>query len=125
MAKKLRLVSSTHGELRAKPSRPLGKHGSSLWHRILTEYQLEDAGGLELLLLACEQLDRCEVMRAQIDKEGEVLPTRNGVREHPLLRYELQARAFVGKTLLKLGLNVEPLRPLPGRPAGWMPPDAD
>jgi hypothetical protein len=35
---------------------------------------------------------------------------------------ELAARAFVVKTLVRLGLNVEPLRNGPGRPSrglGW------
>jgi hypothetical protein len=85
---------------------------------------IQDAGGRELLVLACQQLDRAEALKAQIDQEGEVVQTRNGPRDHPALRHELQARAFVAKTLLRLGLNVEPLRPVPGRPAGWMPPDA-
>jgi hypothetical protein len=55
----------------------------------------------------------------------EVVQARNGPKDHPALRHELAARAFVAKTLLRLGLNVEPVRPVPGRPAGWMGPDAD
>ena len=97
----------------------------SLWARINTEYSIEDAGGRELLTLACQQLDRAEALRQQIDAEGEVVQTRNGPKDHPALRHELAARAFVAKTLLRLGLNVEPVRPQPGRPAGWMGPDAD
>ena len=97
----------------------------SLWARITSEYNIEDAGGRELLTLACQQLDRAEALRQQIDAEGEVVQTRNGPKDHPALRHELAARAFVAKTLLRLGLNVEPVRPAPGRPAGWMGPDAD
>jgi Phage terminase, small subunit len=119
----LRLVPPT-GTAADAPPRTLGHHGMSLWNRITTEYEITDAGGRELLALACEQLDRAEALKAQIDAEGEIIQTRNGPKDHPALRHELQSRAFVAKTLLRLGLNVEPLRPVPGRPAGWMPPDA-
>src|SRR5262245_1690231 len=129
MAKKpakspLRLVRPTDATDDAPP-RTLGNHGMNLWNRITSEYEITDAGGRELLVLACQQLDRAEALKVQIDQEGEVVQTRNGPRDHPALRHELQARAFVAKTLLRLGLNVEPVRPVPGRPAGWMGPDAD
>jgi hypothetical protein len=120
----LRLVRPT-GATDDAPPRTLGQHGTSLWNRITTEYEITDAGGRELLTLACQQLDRAEALKAQIDAEGEIVQTRNGPKDHPALRHELGARAFVVKTLLRLGLNVEPLRPVPGRPAGWMKPDAD
>lgn len=101
------------------PPRALGCHGAALWHRVLSEYDIADVGGRELLALACQQLDRAEALRAQIDQDGEVIKTRTGaLKDHPALRHELAARAFVAKTLLKLGLNVEPLHPSPGRPAG-------
>src|SRR5262245_54318022 len=128
MAKKitkppLRLVPAT-GATDVAPPRKLGDHGTSLWNRITSEYEITEAGGRELLVLACQQLDRAEALKAQIDAEGEIVQSRHGPRDHPALRHELQARAFVAKTLLRLGLNVEPLRPVPGRPAGWMPTDA-
>lgn len=109
------------------PPRTLGHHGANLWHRIMTEYDIADAGGRELLALACQQLDRAEALKAQIDAEGEVIQTRNGPKDHPALRHELAARAFIAKTLHRLGLNFEPVRPSPGRPSGgnigWQPPE--
>lgn len=111
----------------AKPPRTLGNHGQSLWNRITNEYAVEDAAGREILTLACQALDRAESLREQIDGDGEVLMTRNGfAKEHPALRAELASRAFVAKMLLRLGLDVEPMRPGPGRPggvhSGWTPP---
>ena len=53
-----------------------------------------------------------------MNRDGEVITTRQGVRDHPGLRHELASRAFVVRTLQKLGLDVEPLRPAPGRPPG-------
>jgi len=33
----------------------------------MSEYQIEDAGGIEMLTAACQQLDRAESLREQID----------------------------------------------------------
>jgi P27 family predicted phage terminase small subunit len=102
-----------------KQPRTLGNHGTSLWNRITSEYAIEDAAGRELLALACAALDRAEACRDAIDRDGEVLLTRLGVaKEHPALRAELASRAFVAKMLLRLGLDVEPMRSGPGRPPG-------
>jgi len=71
-----------------------------------------------MLALACAALDRVESIREQIERDGEMIRTKNGMRDHPLLRHEAVARSFVVKTLRALGLDVEPLRPGPGRPPG-------
>jgi hypothetical protein len=107
------------------PPRSLGKPGRSLWDRIMREYAIRDAGGIELLLLACEATDRAASLRDQIDRDGELIPTRSGLKEHPGLKAELANRAFVSRTLKRLGLDVEPVRPGVGRPGGgigWVPP---
>jgi hypothetical protein len=82
------------------------------------EYEIPDAGGIELLTLACQARDRAAECRAQIDKDGLTLTTERGVFAHPLLKHELQAQAFVARTLARLGLDVEPIRPNVGRPPG-------
>jgi hypothetical protein len=49
--------------------------------------------------------------------------TRTGIRAHPALRDELN-RAFITRTLTKLGIATEPIKS-PGRPGGgigWIPP---
>jgi hypothetical protein len=106
-----------------QPPRPLGHHGQALWNQVMAEYNIADVGGRELLAQSCAALDRAESLRKAIDEAGEFIHTRNnGLREHPGLKMELAARAFVVKTLVRLGLNVEPLRSGPGRPSrglGW------
>jgi hypothetical protein len=52
----------------------------------------------------------------QIDKDGEILRAKGTVREHPLLKAEIACRAFVVRTLGRLGLDLEPVRAGPGRP---------
>jgi hypothetical protein len=111
------------------PPRTLGHHGQSLWDRVLSEYDMHDVAGRELLTLACQALDRTEALREAIDRDGELIVSRTGgLREHPSIKPELANRAFVVKTLTKLGLDLEPLRTGPGRPpqpGGWSPPLAN
>ena len=112
MAAKLSVVPALTG---TKPARTLGKHGTSLWRAIMDEYEIEDAGGVELLTTACQQLDRAESLREQIDQDGDIVRTKASMREHPGLKHELAARSFVVRTLARLGLDVEAVKPV-GRP---------
>ncbi len=115
MAPKLTVVGTA--ETWAKPSRKLGQHGANLWKAVMTEYQIVDSGGIEMLTAACQQLDRAESLREQIDNDGEILRSKAGPREHPGLKHELAARSFVVRTLHRLGLDLEAVRPI-GRPPG-------
>jgi hypothetical protein len=101
-----------------QPPRKLGAHGLNLWRRIMAEYDIRDSGGVELLTLACQSLDRAEGLRSRIDADGELIRGREGLKDHPALKHELSARAFVARCLARLNLDVEPLRSTPGRPSG-------
>ena len=99
------------------PPRELGEHGLALWRRIHAGYAIEDEGGLELLCLASEALDRAQSLRDAIMRDGELIRTKTGLRDNPLLRHELANRSFVARSLQRLGLDVEPVRGM-GRPSG-------
>ena len=116
MAKKpaLKLVPSTASIL-PQPPRHLGEHGRGLWQTILGDYDISDSGGREMLHQACSALDRAEALRSAIDADGEIIRGKAGLKEHPGLKHELAARSFVVRTLQRLGLDVEPIRPV-GRP---------
>jgi|SRR6516162_742527 hypothetical protein len=104
------------------PPRKLGPHGTALWNRVQREYRIDDCGGVELLTQACQALDRAEALAEAIARDGEVIHSRTGVpRTHPAVRDELQCRAFVVKTIEKLGINFEALKPHGGqsRASGW------
>jgi hypothetical protein len=93
-----------------------------LWDRVQGEYQIHDSGGIELLLLACENIDRIGELRQAIDRDGPVIYVRSVPREHPALKAEVNVMAFVTRTLARLGLQFEPVRPGVGRPGvgiGW------
>jgi hypothetical protein len=119
----LAIVSADTGP---SPPRPLGQHGAALWRKVQGEYRIADCGGIEILAQICAAQDRVEALRERIDGDGETVHTRGGMpRAHPALRDELQLRSFIVKSLEKLGLNVEAVKP-PGRPPGgglgWIPP---
>ena len=57
-----------------------------------------------------------ETLRSEIERDGEVLRLQGTVRDHPALKHELANRAFVVRTLVRLGLNFEPVKPSVGRP---------
>jgi hypothetical protein len=102
------------GSTAPAPPRTLGPHG----------LHILDCGGVELLCLACQALDRAESLSEAIAAEGETVRTRTGIRAHPALRDEPANRAFITRTLTKLGIATEPIKS-PGRPGGgigWIPP---
>ena len=103
-----------------EPPRSLGKHGRALWDSVQREYGITDRGGIELLCLACQALDGAEALTAAIARDGETYIHRGVPKAHPALRDELARRAFVSKTLERLGLNVEAVksRGRPGKPQG-------
>jgi hypothetical protein len=98
----------------------LNETGQKLWTGIMSQYDISDAGGRELLVQLCRMADRAERCRRIINNDGELIEGPNGgpPREHPLLKAELGARSFVTRTIARLGLDVEPTRPSPGRPPG-------
>ena len=101
-----------------KPPRPLGQHGMALWHSVMKQYSICDVGGVELLAQAAQALDRAEAIAARIAHDGEVIYGRTGPRAHPAVKDELACRAFVVRTLQRLGLNIEQEQARPvGRPA--------
>jgi hypothetical protein len=107
------------------PPRKLGQHGLSLWNSVQNAYRIDDVGGIELLAQACAAADRVEALAERITADGEVVNTRAGPKAHPALRDELAGRAFVVRTLERLGLNVETIKPLGRPPKGLRGPDAD
>jgi hypothetical protein len=107
-----------------RPPRQLGQHGTALWNRVEFEYAITDCGGVELLAQACAALDTAESLAEAIARDGHVIHTRTGIpRTHPAIKDELAARAFVVRTLERLGINIESIKTpgRPGRPMSWTP----
>ncbi len=103
-----------------QPPFSLGRHGLSLWNRIQGEYDVSDSAGVQMLYEACAAEDLAERLHEEIQQDGPVLRVRGTVKAHPAVKDEIAARAFVVRTLTKLGLNYEPVRSSAGRPAGTL-----
>jgi len=101
------------------PPRRLGPAGETLWNSIQAEFRIEDCGGQELLMQCCLAADRTEELAATIDEDGARIVGKNGIKEHPLLKHELAARAFICRTLARLGITSEPLKPIGRPPRGY------
>ena len=110
MTAKLSVVAATG----TKPTRTLGNHGTILWRAIMAEYQIDDAGGVEMLTAACQQLDRAKSLREQIDRDGDIIRTKAGRRDHPGLKPNWP-RGLLWFEPWRLGLDVEAIKPV-GRP---------
>jgi P27 family predicted phage terminase small subunit len=106
-------VVPTRAPLRSGPT-PAPEHleeqERDLFRSIVTEFRIDDAGSIELLITACEAHQRCRVCRETIDREGMTMKDRFGIlTSHPLLKAEASAR---GQYLAALrALNLEPPPP--------------
>src|SRR5262245_40089808 len=76
--------------------------GKKLWQEITREFALESAAEVQQLYAACCMEDRAVKLRRHIDREGEMVEIRGTRRDHPCLKHELGARAFVVRTLANL-----------------------
>jgi hypothetical protein len=107
------------------PPSSLGPSGRKFWQDVQSEYDIADVGGRRMLEQVCLAFERAEGLHAEIERDGPMIRTRGAIKEHPAIKLELAARAFIVRTLAKLGLNFEPVRPGPGRPGGeWRPPSS-
>ncbi len=100
------------------PPVALGEAGCKLWHSIMGEYHISDSGGREMLLQICKAADLAERYAGIIRHDGATIVTKQGLKDHPLVRHELSARSFVVRGLQRLGLDIEPSRNQVGRPPG-------
>ena len=104
-----------------QPPRRLGKHGLSLWHRIQHDYAIADAGDIELLMQICTAAERAEQLAEVIAEDGVRFHSKLGPRSHPALREETALRGFIARSLQRLGVTLEVVKPV-GRPskfASW------
>jgi hypothetical protein len=89
------------------------------------EYGVADRGGIELLAQACGALDLVEALGEAITRDGAIVYGRTGPKAHPAVKDQIAARAFLVRTLERLGITNENNKPGPGRPPsaalGWAP----
>jgi hypothetical protein len=104
------------------PPRNLGRHGRALWDAIQRQYGIADTGGIEILAQVCGAVDVIESLGEAIERDGAIVYGRAGPKTHPGIKDQTALRALVCRGLERLGLNVEAIKPSPGRPPspyGW------
>jgi hypothetical protein len=99
------------------PPPDLKQAGRDLWVSVVREFEVDDAGSRAVLFEACAAADMVAACREQIAREGLTVPTRNGIRDHPLTRTLLMSQSFMSRTLIRLGAVDTPKNPT-GRPSG-------
>jgi phage terminase small subunit len=115
----LRVVGPDTEVARILPPDGLGPVATALWVEIVRDYEFSDPGSVATLRQACFAVDLAERCRQEIERLGIVTVSRNGtMRANPAAQSEIQARALACRLLARLGLDLEPLRSGPGRPAG-------
>jgi P27 family predicted phage terminase small subunit len=91
-----------------QPPTHLSSSAKQWWQATVETYVLQEHH-LRLLQLACEAWDRAQEARTQIDREGLTVPGREGgVRPHPAVAIERDARLAVARLVRELDLDVEP-----------------
>jgi hypothetical protein len=88
-----------------------------LWERLISEFAIDDSGGLVLLEQLCRSLQLVRRCREEIATAG-LMPDG---KAHPLLAPLRDAEKQASTALRQLGLNSEPVRPVgrPPSPIGW------
>ena len=97
----------------------LSKEAQEWWEKIVSEYGIDDNGGLLLLQTGLEAFDRMKQAQRRIKKDGAQVKDRFGqFKAHPLLTVERDSRSQMLAAIKQLNLDLEPLRDGPGRPPG-------
>jgi P27 family predicted phage terminase small subunit len=91
-----------------EPPPHLSPSAAKWWQTIVETYVLAEHH-LRLLQLACEAWDRVQAARVQIELEGMTVQGREGgIRPHPCVAIERDARLAVARLVRELDLDTEP-----------------
>jgi P27 family predicted phage terminase small subunit len=91
-----------------EPPAHLAPETADWWCAVLAEYHLE-AHHLRLLRLACEAWDRTQQAREILDRDGLTTQTETGgLKAHPCIGIERDARLAFARLLRELDLDAEP-----------------
>jgi len=102
-----------------KPPPTLSAPARKFWRSIADEYDIRDSAGLAILNVAAGAFDRAAQAAKVIAREGLLVADRYGVQKpHPCTVIERDARGQMLAALRQLNLDLEPLQPRAGRPAG-------
>jgi P27 family predicted phage terminase small subunit len=91
-----------------QPPSHLSPSARQWWQTTIETYVLQEHH-LRLLQLCCESWDEAQKARAQLEREGLTVPGREGgIRPHPCVAIERDARLAVARLVRELDLDTEP-----------------
>jgi P27 family predicted phage terminase small subunit len=94
-----------------EPPSHLSPSACQWWQTTVEMYVLHEHH-LRLLQLACEAWDRAQQARERLDREGlTVQGAEGGLRTHPAVAIERDARLAVARLVRELDLDAEPAVP--------------
>ena len=71
----------------------LGKYGREFYTELAEEFEIADVGGLSILCIAAECLDRLREAQERLDTDGTIIEDRFGtLRPHPSVAIEQSSR---------------------------------
>lgn len=103
-----------HSQHLSEPPVHLGVQAAELWRAVMRDYDL-DPGGLVLLEALCDGWERYAQARCVIAEDGAFVEGRYGLRAHPAVAVERDARVQLARLVRELDLEGTPL-PEPKRP---------
>ena len=101
-----------------KPPKGLSAGARRIWRELVGEFAIEDAAGLRILADGLRAWDRAEQLATEIGDKLSVEDRFGQVKPNPLLSLERDFRDQWLRALKQLNLDIEPVRPGPGRPGG-------
>lgn len=89
-------MARTNDEKVPSPPSGLGRTGRSLWSSVLADYELTEPEHV-LLREACRTADSIDALQAQLDADGLMAESSQGVRVHPALVELRQQRVTLAR----------------------------
>ncbi len=89
-----------------KPPPGLGTSGRRLWRSVVDSYTMAEHE-LTLLREACRTADAVDLLQAQLDRDGVMSESSQGVRVHPALAELRQQRITLARLLAALQVPAE------------------
>ncbi|ORV07918.1 P27 family phage terminase small subunit [Mycobacterium celatum] len=83
--------------------RGLRAAGKRLWRSVTRDFDLDDHEAM-LLREACRTVDQLDDLQAEVDANGAVVESSQGVRVHPAVVEARQQRLVLAKIMSALGL---------------------
>ena len=92
----------------AQPPPHLSASAAQWWQSTVETYVLQEHH-LRLLQLCCEAWDRAQTAREALERDGLTVPGREGgIRPHPCIGIERDARLACARLVRELDLDAEP-----------------